>query len=248
MFKTLSLVIFLIKTSTPVSVIFGFLKGTIVNKWLTRKYKKTQREFKSLSSSLQLSDDWFTVKIPYWCLTFDDYDFKSKTSINALEIGSWEGLSAYFILDTLSNTTLTCVDTWEGADEHKALDYSTQDALDNIEVAFDNNLSRFQERLTKYKGTSYAYFHDNPSPNTFDFIYIDGSHHCGDVIIDAIKCFELLKVGGIIIFDDYLWRYYPRAIDNPASAINAFLRMNKGFYKLIRVYEQLIIQKTANRY
>lgn len=248
MFETISIVIFLVKTNTPVNVILSYIKGRFINKWLTRNYKKNQQDFKSLSSSLRITSDWFTVKLPYWYLTFSDYDLQSKTDMNVLEIGSWEGLSSFFLLHTLNNSTLTCVDTWEGADEHKSLDMTTQEALDDIESAFDSNLSRFKDRLTKYKGKSYSYYHDNPYRNKYDFIYVDGSHRADDVVIDAIKCFELLKVGGIIIFDDYLWRYYPRAIDNPAIAINAFLRIKKGSYKVVRVYEQLIIEKTADRY
>tara|TARA_R110002110_G_scaffold119309_2_gene293735 strand:+ start:19812 stop:20003 length:192 start_codon:yes stop_codon:yes gene_type:complete len=61
--------------------------------------------------------------------------------------------------------------------------------------------------------------------------YVNGSHHKNDVIIDAVKCFEMLKVGGIMIFDDYFWQYYPDAIDNPAGAINTFLRLKKDFIK-----------------
>ena len=247
MSKTLSTVGFLIKTSTPVSVIVSYLKGKFVNWWLLRDYRKIEQEFKSLSSSLRLSNDWFTMKIPYWAVTFDEYNLQSKDSIDALEIGSWEGLSSFFLLHTFRNATLTCVDTWEGADEHKSFDVATQEALNEVETTFDSNLSRFKDRLTKYKGTSYAYFNDHPYRNKFDLIYVDGSHRCEDVVIDAIKSFEQLKIGGILIFDDYLWRYYPRAIDNPVSAINAFLRIKHGSYKLVRVYEQLIIEKTAER-
>jgi len=57
----------------------------------------------------------------------------------------------------------------------------------------------------------------------------------------------MFKVGGILIFDDYLWRYYPNAIDNPAVAINAFQRMKQGSYKIVRLYGQIIIEKTADR-
>lgn len=246
--RTVSTLFFLVKTYAPVNVILYYLKGKLLNKWLIKDYLSIEKDFNSLSSSLKTSNDWFSMKIPYWCLIFNKYKLQSKPNISALEIGSWEGLSGFFLLHSLSNVTLTCVDTWEGADEHKSLDLSTQEALDNIEMSFDSNLSRFNDRLIKYKGTSFSYFHDNLYRNKFDFIYIDGSHHCDDVVIDAIKCFELLNVGGIMIFDDYLWGYYPRAIDNPAAAVNAFLRLKKGSYKLILVYEQLIIEKTANRY
>jgi predicted O-methyltransferase YrrM len=54
----------------------------------------------------------------------------------------------------------------------------------------------------KFKGTSYKFFSENTVKEYFDLIYVDGSHHTDDVIVDAIKSFELLKIGGIIIFDD----------------------------------------------
>ena len=110
-----------------------------------------------------------------------------------MEIGSWEGLSSYFILSALPNATLTCVDTWEGADEHKSGDATTSDVLSSIESSFDNNMAPYNKRLTKYKGTSYSFFNKYFKENVFDLIYIDGSHYCDDVIIDAIKGFGMLK-------------------------------------------------------
>jgi hypothetical protein len=58
----------------------------------------------------------------------------------------------------------------------------------------------------------------------------------------------MLKVGGVMIFDDFFWQYYPKAIDNPAAAINLFLRLKRGSYKIIRLYYQIAIIKTADRY
>lgn len=46
-----------------------------------------------------------------------------------------------------------------------------------------------------------------------------------------------------MIFDDYLWRYYSKDIDNPAAAINVFLKLKIGQYKIVRTYYQLIIEK-----
>ena len=37
----------------------------------------------------------------------------------------------------------------------------------------------------------------------------------------------MLKVGGVMILDDYLWIYYDREIDNPAGVINSFLRLKR---------------------
>lgn len=70
--------------------------------------------------------------------------------------------------------------------------------------------------------------------------------YCDDVILDAVKCLEMLKVGGVMVFDDYLWRFYPKAVDNPAAAINLFLRLKQGSLRIIRAYYQIVIAKIAD--
>lgn len=79
-----------------------------------------------------------------------EYNMDSK-KVNALEIGSWEGLSSYFILSTIPNSHLTCVDTWEGADEHKDSQGISFEELGRIEENFDKNLTVFAERLKNIK-------------------------------------------------------------------------------------------------
>lgn len=162
-------------------------------------------------------------------------------NIDVLEIGSWEGLSSLFILSTFPNANLISVDTWEGADEHQ-----NNPHLNAIEQNFDKNLHSYVERLTKFKGTSFEFFSKNTVKERFDLIYVDGSHHTDDVIVDAIKSFELLKIGGILIFDDYIWGYYKNPMDNPAGAINSFLRLKKGAFEILSVYGQLTLKKTRN--
>lgn len=238
---------YLIKTYASLNTLVRYIAGRLTNERITRPYLPRQSAFINTKAALALSTDWFTHHTPQWFSVFDAYRLASKSEVKVLEIGSWEGLSSYFMLHTLPNVTLTCVDTWEGADEHKSGRYATQEVLSNIEQAFDRNLLIFKDRLVKYKGTSYAYFNAAPPDQRFDLIYVDGSHHCDDVMMDAVKCFEMLEVGGILIFDDYLWRYYPNFIDNPAAAINLFLKLKKGSYKIVRVYYQMIIEKTDNR-
>ena len=36
----------------------------------------------------------------------------------------------------------------------------------------------------------------------YDIIYIDGSHEARDVLEDAVLAYRLLKIGGLLIFDD----------------------------------------------
>ena len=236
---------YLYRTKAPLNVLAAYFykKPEVIR--IKRKYLLQADLFNIEKSKLSLSNDWFSNNVPFWLSIIDEYRLDVK-SIRALEIGSWEGLSSFFILWSLPNSYLTSVDTWEGADEHKDGTWSSKGILNNIENAFDDNLVRFKSRIIKYKGTSQSFFNSEAFVRTsYDFIYIDGSHHSHDVMIDAIKCFEMLKVGGIMIFDDYFWRYYAKATDNPASAVNLFLHMKKGSYKIVRLYYQMVVIKIA---
>lgn len=75
---------------------------------------------------------------------------------------------------------------------------------------------------------------------------MDGSHFADDVLVDALRCFALLKVGGVMIFDDYLSIAYRNWRANPALAINTFLRLKRKYIRLVSVYGQLAVIKTAS--
>jgi len=63
----------------------------------------------------------------------------------------------------------------------------------------------------------------------FDFIYIDGDHHASAVLEDAVLCFPLLKDGGLLIFDDYLWGGMPYDWQRPRIAVDGFLEAMRGY-------------------
>jgi predicted O-methyltransferase YrrM len=226
---------FMLATGAPGEVLRRYLATTLSG---DRK-NECAADMSSFSQIVRggcYSKDWFTSNIPYWSRVLASEGLRNR-AVRALEVGSWEGMSSRFILEFLPNAVLTCVDTWRGSDEH-----SSVTSINQVEERFDSNLETVRNRLTKYKGTSLEYF-ATCGPEKFDLIYIDGSHHCDDVIVDAVKGFELLAVGGVMIFDDYLWRFYPRPLDNPAAAINTFLRLKRGSYRLLEVYWQLVLVK-----
>ena len=239
--------LYLAKTYAPRQIYTAHFAHLFSNQDIEETYRTEQYSYREIKKGLHLSNDWFTHNIPYWLSVIDEYQLRSK-KLKVLEIGSWEGLSSYFILYSLNKAHLTCVDTWEGADEHKDGTFATAEVLSRIEASFDGNLFPFQERLEKYKGSSFSFFSDNQNHCVYDFIYVDGSHYCDDLMIDAIKCFEMLKIGGIMIFDDYWWQHYTKAADNPAAAINLFLKLKNGCYKIVRMYYQLVIVKVKDRY
>jgi hypothetical protein len=230
---------FLFDTNAPLVIYWMYIKTYCKKKFVEKKYSDVG-QFKADLLKGSFSNDWFTVNIPYWSEIFSTYGLHTK-NIDVLEIGSWEGMSSLFILSTLPNANLTSVDTWEGADEHQGDPF-----LNVIEKNFDKNLHSYAGRLTKFKGTSFEFFSKNKVKERFDLIYVDGSHHTDDVIVDGIKSFELLKIGGILIFDDYIWGYYKNPMDNPAGAINSFLTLKKGAFEILSVYGQLILKKTRD--
>lgn len=237
---------YLAATRAPKDVLAGYLKGKILERGVTERFNSLGDEYAKQFATLKRSTDWFSDWIPYWLFLFSQYRLESRPNIRALEIGSWEGLSAFFTLSALPDAELTCVDTWRGADEHTAAGSALLETVGKIEQNFDSNMKQFGKRLKKYKGTSFDFFNALSKDEKFDLIYVDGSHYADDVLVDAVKSFNHLNVGGMMIFDDYLWKYYARAFDNPAAAVNCFLRLKEGAYKVAMVHYQLAIVKTMD--
>src|SRR5574343_1399228 len=139
--------------------------------------------------------------------------------VHGLEIGSFEGRSACWFFDhILTNpaSTLTCVDPYTGsADLSKQFDFAV--ALER----FKHNTSEFGSRLTLVQLPSSVVLRQL-APNSYDFIFVDGSHEMWNALLDIVLAFQLTKPGGYVICDDYHW--HPEYISRPAVAIDAFLQ------------------------
>ena len=233
----------LIKTNAPLWVIWNFLYLPIIHKVKVNKdlNSKISNEFQEKIKNLNFDYDWFTNHIPTWLKAFESSKFNKESSLQCLEIGSWQGMSAFFTLNYFYNAKLSCVDIWKGSDEHQST--NKLNIVNSIEQVFDSNLILFKNRLSKFKLSSYEFFNNFYEPEKYNLIYIDGSHHSDDVIVDAFKAFEMLKVGGIMIFDDYFWNYYKEKICNPAGAINSFLRIKKHQLHIVCFDDQVVIRK-----
>ena len=193
----------------------------------------------------QFTADWFTRHTPTWIQILE----KEKPR-KILEIGSFEGRSASWLIEHATQAAgeeieLVCVDTWGGGAEHKA-DGELPTAMPEVERRFDHNIEVARAKaphnsvVAKFKGlSSNALAHLMASGKTrhFDLIYIDGSHQAPDVLTDAVMAFCLLKVGGVMIFDDYLWSLDPPetldVLKMPKPAIDAFLNI---FQRKMRLY------------
>jgi predicted O-methyltransferase YrrM len=103
-------------------------------------------------------------------------------------------------------------------------------------------LSGFLDKATMTKGRSQITLRNLPV-DSYDIVYIDGSHAAPDVMVDAALSWSLLKKGGIMIFDDYMldWDLPPQ--NRPKIAIEAFLRIFKKELQVLHQEYQIIIKK-----
>jgi len=191
----------------------------------------------SKPDEFEYTHDWFSGTIPVWNAIFDQHKPR-----NLLEIGSFEGRSACYIIEKCAviiegGATLTCVDTWQGSVEHQS-GGPVASVMSEVERRFDHNtriaLSKASNRVTlrKVKQSSHeamAKMIAAGQLQSFDLIYIDGSHEAPDVLADAVLAFQLLRQGGIMIFDDYLWSMHRPGTQDvllmPKPAIDAFMNI-----------------------
>jgi predicted O-methyltransferase YrrM len=186
------------------------------------------------NNNYKFTNKWFDYNLNHLIYLFDKYDIDKK--INILEIGSFEGRSAIFFLTFFKESKIYCVDTWLGSNEQNNYNFNL------VEKVFNANTQNFTSRIVKCKMSS-DFFFKNQKKLRFDIIYIDGSHHYKQVYRDAINSFKILKLRGIIIFDDFLFRYYKKVHHNPISAIYKFLKKNKNKIKIKSMYRQIAVTK-----
>lgn len=150
--------------------------------------------------SYEFTEDWFTRHTPLLSAMCNKYQPRT-----ILEVGSFEGRSTCYWLEMLADSgSIYCVDTWEGGIEHQGMDF------DAIENRFDRNvalaLNGRNIPIHKLKSRSViglSKLITEDKSGTFDLAYIDGSHLAKDAMTDAVLAFELVRVGGVLIFDDW---------------------------------------------
>ncbi|HEY9615678.1 MAG TPA: glycosyltransferase [Microcoleaceae cyanobacterium] len=210
-------------------------------------FAKTKYQIQVLVKGYQFTQDWFSINLPVW----EQYlmHLANTPELKVLEIGSWEGRSTCWLLDhilTHPTARLTCIDTFEGGVENKAA-YDEQ-FLQTIEQRFDFNIARTgaAEKVRKAVGQSQLILR-SLIPDFYHLVYIDGSHIASDVLQDTLLTWELVKVGGIIVFDDYGFSF-PSGISEhpPRVAIDAFMNVFSRKIKLIHQGYQVIIEKTSS--
>lgn len=199
----------------------------------------------------KFTEDWFTQD---GLSILDRLD--TTQELHILEIGSFEGKSTIWFLENIlknKNSTITCVDPW--------LNYS-QDH-DSLNSYFrENNEWDLTERKTKEiflhniiestnsdKVIVRQGFSNKILPSLilenklYDIILIDGNHTAPYVMIDSIMSWELLKIDGIMIFDDYAWGLHKPTTLRPKESVDYFILSFSDYIKELYCNDRRIITK-----
>ena len=188
------------------------------------------------------SRDWFTGTIDSWEPMMETL---AGRGARALEIGSFEGLSACYVLWRLPDSHVTCVDTFAGSEEHVA------------GLHLPARASRLHSTRTSPWWTPPACASSSETPSTSSptctpmahvssSVYVDGSHRALDVLVDAALSWRVLVVDGFLVFDDYRWSELGEdPLLRPGDAIDCFLRLVEGKYELLASGSQLALRKAA---
>lgn len=180
--------------------------------------------------------DWFTWNVPVWREVLALY--RGRPGVRYLEIGAYEGRSAVWMLENVltdPTSNLTAIDIFDGPYEAK---YRANVAKTGA-----------ADRVTTIKGPSQIEARKLPL-ESFDIVYVDGSHDKPDVLEDAVLCWRLLKPGGLLIFDDDRWGGWVNPgnasdapTDFPKAAIDAFYQCFVARLEVVHNGYQLILRR-----
>jgi predicted O-methyltransferase YrrM len=156
----------------------------------------------------------------------------AERPVRFLEIGSYEGRSTVWFLENIlrhPGSTITCIDIFSEP---------------RWDLRFDHNVraSQHAAKVRKLKGRSADHLVDLAG-QSFDVIYIDGSHDAADVLLDATLSWPLLAPAGILLFDDYEWEPDKPVSERPQLAIDLFLDAIKGQFALLYKNYQVAVRK-----
>ena len=176
--------------------------------------------------------------------------------INILEIGTYTGISVIKFLELLPNSKAIVIDRWEDYFEKDYLELGkynfgkveclTKIKSNNIEQLFYDNIKtmNFEDKIQVFKGDSFDTLLKlvKSGKHYFDFIYVDGSHNLLVSYTDILLSFDLLKQGGIIGIDDYLYNKN-QLLESPFEAVNTFIEKRKKEIKVLSKDYRVFIEK-----
>jgi predicted O-methyltransferase YrrM len=192
--------------------------------------------------SYHFSEDWFTAAIPNWRVWTAPL---RGLPCRCLEIGSYQGRSTVWMLEnvlTHPDARITCIDTFEGSVENTA-----NHKKDMMKI-FLENVSAFDPKVELQRGKSGDVLRQMSRRRHFyDFVYIDGCHFSANVMEDDVLTFPLVKIGGMIVFDDYGGGGdMMNTPHQPKTGIDGFVAAYAPYIEVVHTGYQMALRKRAD--
>jgi hypothetical protein len=180
------------------------------------------------------TQDTFTDKISAWTKLLDE--FKGKPGVNYLEIGTFEGRSALWVLENIlthPTSTLTIIDAFE--------ENTYERFVSNVDLSGEANKFKILVGLSTHRIRELPF-------DSIDFAYVDGSGNGIVMLSDLVSTWNLVKVGGLIICSRYsLTPRLRKALrlragdPGPHEAIDAFLNLFGPYINVMTFQENYVI-------
>ena len=212
-----------------------YYKSKALKKRCKKDYASQKKIFEEKLDHKNFSQKWFLNN-------FEIFTFflpKDKSlKFDYLEVGCYEGLSSFYVLSEYKFVNAFFLDIWDMPNPNSK---TLSPNFDLIEKAFDQNLSGFN--FKKIKNDSVISMRKLLKDNVhFDFIYIDGSHNGEDILSDAIEAFKILKVNGLMFFDDFLQHDDNRILQSYVG-IDKFLSLYSDYLEIEYFQNNLVVRK-----
>lgn len=163
-------------------------------------------------------------------------------AVSVLELGSWEGASAAWLLthccDASASARVTCVDHFDklrtSAGVQRADKFSHNTRLTGlwprVELVVDFTVAALSRLLAERR--------------EWDLVYVDASHEAADTLLDAMLAWKGLRRGGVLVFDDYMWPEHPDDSPlHPKPGIDAFMRVHAHEFDVVHAGYQVMLRK-----
>jgi len=225
-----------IKRKANFNVFFNYILDRPKHPFVQVNKKKYRKLHQAYLQNKRTSTDYFSINAYYW----NSIIKKNFKEFSYLEIGSWEGNSALYILKNYKTKKVYCVDIWDK-------DKNYEDLYAKNFKNFLFNMVEFKDRFSFFKDSSDDFFLKNNE--NFDIIYVDGAHEALQVDRDINNAWNYLNLNGIMICDDYFGGNLYTGLDEdvPATSINQFLKKHNKKLKILCVNNnQIFIKKISN--
>lgn len=174
----------------------------------------------------EFSQDWFSNQLPNWTRIVKPLG--DRGPLQALEVGSFEGMSACWLLDRVLRdpaSHLTCIEP-------------------AVRPEFQRNLAKTDRaaQVTILPQLSFEGLAHLP-PQHYDLAYIDGCHAPWVAFRDAVMTWPLLKPNAVLVIDDYQYQGLPE--DCPQPGVDLFMLLFSGCFETIYSGYQLFLRKTG---